>query len=180
MEAGPLGEAAHNVTPLFRWPFAATTGHRRPIRVRGRGTAGSQVLDNRGPERGLTGEALRYVVSGIGLAALYSAVYWTLAARFGVPVLIANTVAFAVNLIAGWTLHSRWTFAGRRTNGPAPAAYAGYFAINAASYGLNSLWVWTIVDHLHGSVALSIIPVVTVTPVLTFLLNRAWIFRARL
>ena len=136
------------------------------------------MLDNRGPERGLTGEALRYVVSGIGLAALYSAVYWTLAARFGVPVLIANTVAFAVNLIAGWTLHSRWTFAGRRTSGPAPAAYAGYFAINAASYGLNSLWVWTIVDHLHGSVALSIIPVVTVTPVLTFLLNRAWISRA--
>lgn len=138
------------------------------------------MLDGRGPDRGLTGEALRYVVSGLVLAALYSAVYWTLAARLGVPVLVANTIAFAVNLMAGWTLHSRWSFANRRTAGPARIAYAGYFAINFASYALNSLWVWAIVDRLHGSVGLSIIPVVTVTPALTFALNRAWIFRQKL
>ena len=91
-----------------------------------------------------------------------------------------NTAAFAVNLVAGWALHSRWSFANRSASGPARTAYSRYFAVNAASYALNSIWVWTIVERLHGSVALSIIPVVTITPAFTFALNRAWIFRSRL
>ena len=175
MEAAPLGERGANVTPFsgYRSPLQRDT-----VTQRGDGRTeawGSTVID-----RGLAGEAVRYGISGAALAVLYSAVYWTLAAPMGIPVLLANTAAFAVNLVAGWALHSRWSFANRSASGPARTAYSRYFAVNAASYALNSIWVWTIVERLHGSVALSIIPVVTITPAFTFALNRAWIFRSRL
>lgn len=128
----------------------------------------------------LAGEAIRYGISGVMLATLYSAVYWSLAELAGIPVLVANTIAFGVNLIAGWAIHSRWSFAGHRLAENQAHAYAGFFLINLASYGLNSLWVWLIVDRFHQSVALSIVPVVTLTPAITFLLNRYFVFRRRL
>ena len=38
--------------------------------------------------------------------------YWTAAVPFGVPILIASTIAFVMNLGLGWSVHSRWCFRG--------------------------------------------------------------------
>lgn len=131
-------------------------------------------------DRDLAGELARYGMGGVALALLYSAVYWTLAAQFGVPVLLANTLAFSVNLVASWFIHSRWSFGNRGTSADQHSAWRRFFIVNAASYLLNSFWVWLFVDKLHTSVALSIVPVVTATPLLTFAFTRAWIFGRKL
>lgn len=131
-------------------------------------------------DRDLAGELVRYGMGGVALALLYSAVYWTLATQFGVPVLVANTLAFSVNLVASWFIHSRWSFGNREASADTPAAWRRFFIINVASYLLNSFWVWLFVERLQTSVALSIVPVVTATPLLTFALTRAWIFGRKL
>ena len=125
-------------------------------------------------------QALRYGLSGGLLAALYSAIYWTLAARCGVPAQAANAIAFGVNLGIGWLLHSRWSFQGYGLPGRERQAMARFLAVNLVGYGCNCLWVWLIVDLARRPVALSVVPIVTVTPVINFLLSRLFIFRSRL
>jgi putative flippase GtrA len=123
---------------------------------------------------------IRYGASGGLLAGLYSAIYWILAAPCAIPALLANTIAFLANLAAGWLLHSRWSFRGHGLPGKPHIAYARFLAVNLAGYGLNSLWVWLIVERMGAAAALAILPIVFVTPILSFFLNRIWIFRSRL
>lgn len=125
-------------------------------------------------------QALRYGLAGAALAALYSAVYWTLAARYGVAAQTANALAFAVNLGVGWLLHSRWSFRGYGLPGREHVAVAGFLAVNFIGYGFNCLWVWLVVDLARQPVAVSVLPIVIVTPAINFMLNRLLIFRVRL
>jgi putative flippase GtrA len=126
--------------------------------------------------RGWHGQMARYAISGGALTLLYSAVYWTLAEPLAVPALLANTVAFLVNLAVGWAIHSRWSFAGHGPDVRPRAAYGRFFLVNIAGYALNSFWVWLIVERLQGSVTASLIPIVLATPLFMFWANRRWTF----
>lgn len=137
--------------------------------------SGTQVLGLLNTQ-GVKGQLLRYGISGVFLAFFYSAVYWTLATQAGVPALIANTAAFLVSLAAGWLIHSRWSFRGHGPSERGGLAYGRYFLVNVAAYGLNSFWVWLIVLRLGGSVELSLVPILGVTPWICFWINRRWTF----
>jgi putative flippase GtrA len=126
--------------------------------------------------RGVKGQLVRYGISGAFLALFYSAVYWLLAAQAGVPALIANTIAFLVSLALGWLIHSRWSFRGHGASERGGLAYGRYFIVNVAAYGLNSFWVWLVVLRSGGSVALSIVPILGITPWICFWINRRWTF----
>lgn len=126
--------------------------------------------------QGVTGQLVRYGISGVFLAFLYSAVYWLLATQAGIPALVANTAAFLVSLVLGWLIHSRWSFRGHGPSERSGLAYGRYFLVNVAAYGLNSVWVWLIVLRLGGSVELSLVPILGVTPWVCFWINRRWTF----
>ena len=49
--------------------------------------------------------------------------------------------------------------------------------VSVISYALNSLWVWLLYTHLDLGRAAPIAPMLFVTPVVTFVLNRQWVFR---
>jgi putative flippase GtrA len=120
------------------------------------------------------GQALRYGLTGVALAGLYAAIYWGGATLIGMPAQLANGAGFAAALVAGYVLHSRWSFRGygRRSNW----SWGRFLVVNFAGFAMNCLWVWLIVDEFSYPVALSIVPIVTLTPVFTFLLNRGWTF----
>lgn len=124
----------------------------------------------------IKGQLFRYAVSGGMLTLLYSSVYWVIAVPFATPALLANSVAFLVNLAAGWLIHSRWSFRGHGIRNLRHTAFYRFFLINVAGYTLNSFWVWLIVEQMGGSVPLSILPIALITPWLSFWLNRRWIF----
>jgi putative flippase GtrA len=124
--------------------------------------------------RELAGQVLRYGVTGVGLAALYAAIYWAGATLLAMPAQLANGAGFLAALVAGYVLHSQWSFRGHgRRSG---WSWSRFLVVNFAGYLLNCLWVWLIVDELARPVALSIVPIVTLTPLFTFLLNRRWTF----
>lgn len=122
----------------------------------------------------LFGQGLRYGLTGVGIAGLYAATYWCGIALLDAPAQAANAAGFAVALVAGYVLHSRWSFRGhgRRSHW----SWGRFLVVNFAGYLLNCLWVWLTVDHLAYPAGLSILPIVTVTPLFTFLLNRRWTF----
>ncbi len=126
--------------------------------------------------REVRGQILRYGLSGLGLAVIYSVVYWLCAVALAMSPYVANTLAFLCNLVFGWLLHSRWSFRGYGPSAAPVGAYARFFVVNGIGYGLNSLWVWLMVYRLGGSAEWPIVPIVTITPALCFVLNRLWIF----
>lgn len=128
----------------------------------------------RSVDRELAGQMLRYGITGIALAALYAAVYWVGARLLHSPAQVANAAGFLVAFVAGYILHSRWSF--RRHGRRSGWSWTRFLIVNFAGYLLNCLWIWLIVQHLGRPIELSIVPIVSLTPTFTFLLNRRWTF----
>jgi putative flippase GtrA len=73
-------------------------------------------------------------------------------------------------------MHSRWSFrdhGGERTHG----TKLRFVVVSVISYALNSFWVWLLFSHLELGRAAPIVPMLFVTPAVTFVLNRQWVFR---
>lgn len=118
----------------------------------------------------------RYAISGAGLTAFYSAVYWGTAVPMHVAPLIANTIAFILTFAMGYVIHSRWSFRGHGTRARPVVGYTRFLIVNLLAYGLNSFWVWLIVERMNGSVGMSILPIAFITPWFSFWMNRRWTF----
>ena len=128
------------------------------------------------PDGNWRGQIVRYAISGGMLVLFYSSIYWSSAVLLEIPALIANTMAFLATLMLGWAIHSRWSFGGYGRRDRPAIAYSRFLLVNLAGYALNSFWVWLIVERLEASVTASLLPIVFVTPWLSFWANRRWTF----
>lgn len=124
----------------------------------------------------LRGQIIRYALSGGALTLFYSAVYWTSAVPLGIAPLLANTLAFLGTVALGFVVHSRWSFRGHGRRDRPLRSRLIFLAVNLAGYALNSFWVWLIAVHWAASPSLPLIPIVFVTPWLSFWLNRRFTF----
>jgi putative flippase GtrA len=129
------------------------------------------------PERRIVVEQLvRFVVSGAFVTALGVVVYAVVALALRWHPQLGNLLAYVVAVATGYLMHSRWSFrdhGGERTH----ATKLRFATVSVISYALNSLWVWLMFTHLQLGRAAPILPMLLVTPVVTFLLNRQWVFR---
>jgi putative flippase GtrA len=123
------------------------------------------------------GQLMRFVVAGGLTTTLYTLVYAPLAG-FGITSeQVANLAGYLAAMVSGYVLHSKWSFRG---HGAAPRQTTiRFFAVSLVSYGLNTMWVWLLTDDaaLAGPFWWPLIPVLFVTPLVTFALNRFWVFR---
>jgi putative flippase GtrA len=117
-----------------------------------------------------------YTLVGAFLAGLSTAGYLVPIFLFGAPPLLANLIAYVLAVCAGFQLHLRLTFAAAGRSG-APALRAGRFlAVSLVSLGLNSLFVWVLTSELRLSPLWPLVPMLLVTPLASFWLNRRWVF----
>jgi putative flippase GtrA len=124
----------------------------------------------------LLGQLIRFGMVGGFVTALGVGAYWVPATFFGVPPLVANVLGYSVAVAIGYVLHSRISFKGhgRRDN---PARTTGrFFIVSLVSLGLNSLFVWVLTGLLDGPTWWPVVPMLFVTPFVTFSLNRRWVF----
>ena len=56
------------------------------------------------------------------------------------------------------------------------ARTARFFVVNTSGFLANQFFIWLLVKQMGGPVWWSVIPIVFVTPLLTFSLNRRWVF----
>lgn len=127
--------------------------------------------------RSLPGQLLAYALGGGAMTALHSASYWVMAEPLGVEPYVANSLAAVVAGLAGYILHSRFTFGHGRDESAEAKSFGRYLVVSVLCYLLNSFWVWLVVKQWNMSVAASIVPMILATPWLGFVLNRFWAFR---
>jgi putative flippase GtrA len=90
--------------------------------------------------------------------------------------LVANTLATAVAMVLGFTIHSRYTFHGHGERDSLSRAAGRFVAANMIGFAVNSLWVWGFTTLLHWPRWTPSLPMFFVTPFLLFWLNRLWVF----
>lgn len=136
-------------------------------------------------DSGVLGQLVRFAVAG-GLSTLvFSIIYWPLATyghrigdiggRAAWPV-AANVLGYLGAMVSGYFLHSRWSFQGHGERGDFARTGGRFFAVSLVSFGLNTAFVAILTGPLHGPTWWPLVPIVFVTPLVTFALNRYWVF----
>jgi putative flippase GtrA len=124
----------------------------------------------------LIAQMIRFGLTGGLLTLLVAGGYWLLADGFGVEPMLSMTINYLVFTSLGYFLHSRWSFKGHGSRDNPAARTIRFFTVNTTGFLLNQFFVWLLVKHLGGPVWWSVIPIVAVTPLVTFSLNRRWVF----
>ena len=88
--------------------------------------------------------------------------------------------AFLVAVTAGFFLHIGWSFKGHGARDKSGRQHGKFLLVQGFGLVLNALFTWIITGPLfHGPAWLPLIPIVTITPLATFALNRQWVFGLR-
>jgi len=124
----------------------------------------------------LFGQLVRFALTGGLLTLLVAGGYWLLATFAGVQPMLALTLVFAAATGLGYVLHSRWSFRGHDAASSAAARTLRFLTVNMLGFFSNQAFVWLLVVHLGGPTWWPVLPILFVTPLLTFALNRQWVF----
>lgn len=120
-------------------------------------------------------QLVRYALTG-GLASVVNiGVYWMLAAG-GMDPNLAWAAGFVAAMIVGYLVHSRWSFRGHGRRDNVARTGSRFVVVSLVSFGLNSFWVWLLVQKLDLPLWSPYPLVLTITPLLVFALNRRWVF----
>ncbi len=128
-------------------------------------------------DRALRWQLIRYGVTGGVVTVFGVAAYALGVAALGLHPQTANLLGFVVAVVLGYGLHSRFSFRGHGGRDAPVARTARFAAVSLVSYGLNAGWVWLLTGLAGGPFWWAIPFMVAVTPVVTFALNRQWVFR---
>lgn len=118
----------------------------------------------------------RFTITGALVTALGVAVYAFVALVLDWHPQLGNLLAYVTAMATGYVMHSSWSFrghGGQRTR----STKLRFLAVSLISYALNSFWVWILFTHLSLGRGAPIVPMLFVTPAVTFVLNRQWVFR---
>ena len=135
------------------------------------------MISSLSPERRtVLAQLARFVVSGAFVTALGVGVYAVVALLLRWHPQLGNFLAYVVAVVTGYFMHSQWSFRG---HGPerTHATRLRFVVVSIVSYALNSFWVWLLFTRVGLGRAAPIVPMLFVTPAVTFTLNRHWVFR---
>lgn len=121
-------------------------------------------------------QLVRFGITGAFVTALGVGVYVIVAIALQWHPQLGNLLAYLTATGTGYVMHSSWSFrghGGERTH----ATRMRFAIVSVISYALNSFWVWLLFSYLDLGRGAPIVPMLFVTPLVTFLLNRHWVFR---
>lgn len=128
--------------------------------------------------RAVLGQLVRFAIAGGISTLVYAAVYLPLTKTVfpGAKAVYAVPFAFAVAVTCGFFLHSYWSFRGHGTRDHSGRQHVKFVVVQGVGLAFNALFTWVITGPLNGAEWLPLIPIVTITPIATFALNRQWVF----
>jgi putative flippase GtrA len=124
----------------------------------------------------ILGQLIRFGFTGALLTVLVAGGYWAVADVFGVEPMLSLTLNFLIFTGLGYILHSRISFRGHGSRGNLAARTIRFFTVNVIGFLSNQFFVWLLVKQLGGPTWWPVLPILFVTPLLTFALNRRWVF----
>ena len=135
----------------------------------------SSVL--RQPEqRAVLLQAARYAAAGVVITITFSAAYWAVAEYFRMDPNLALALVFVVFSGISFLTHGYFSFAGHGERDRPHVRMTRFFVVNVLGFLANQFFVWLLVKQLGGPTWWPIVPFILVTPWLTFVLHRRWVY----
>lgn len=121
---------------------------------------------------------VRFATVGAVCTAIYAGVYLVLADLVFAPGLAAFAVppAFLVAVSVGYLLNAAWSFREASAD-MSPAQATRYLLAQSAGLALNFVLTWIATVPLGLANWTPLVPAILLTPLLTFALQRGWVFR---
>lgn len=118
----------------------------------------------------------RFSTAGVAIAIISVTVYWVAAVAIGMNALIANFISYVANVSLGFIVHRDWTFRELSASGTSKGAMVKYICVSLVALALNTIWTAILVMGMDRPAWTAIVPMVFVTPLVTFVINRHWVF----
>jgi putative flippase GtrA len=136
-----------------------------------------EAVEKAGERRVLIGQVVRFALTGGFLTVAVAGAYWAVTDLVGLRPMLSMTLVYLAFAGIGYLLHSRVSFRGHGGRDNVPVRTARFFAVNTLGFLSNQFFVWFLVIVLGGPTWWPVIPIIFVTPILTFTLNRVWVFK---
>ena len=134
-------------------------------------------LDRLDPgQRAVVAQLLRYGVAGGLITLAVAASYWALAEFGGFDPMIALTIVFLLFSGVSYVTHGAFSFRGHEASDPHHVRATRFLGVNVLGFLLNQSFVWLLVKHLHGPTWWPTVPMIAVTPLITFSLHRRFVY----
>ena len=127
-------------------------------------------------QRAVAVQMLRYGFAGGTITIAVAASYWAIAEYGGVDPMLSLAIVFLFFSGVSYAVHGIFTFKGHGEGGRHRVRGARFLAINIFGFLLNQLFVWYLVKHLGGPTWWPTLPMIFVTPLLTFALHRRFVY----
>lgn len=135
------------------------------------------ILNRLGDERrAVAAQMLRYAIAGGLITLAVAASYWAIAEYGGVDPMVSLTIVFVVFSGISYLVHGAFTFKDHGARDRHHVRGSRFLAINILGFVVNQGFVWLLVKHLDGPTWWPTIPMVLVTPLLTFTLHRRFVY----
>ena len=126
--------------------------------------------------RAVAVQAARYAFAGAVITVLVAASYWAVAEFLHVDPMLSLTLVFLFFTGVSYVTHGAYSFRGHGARDRAHVRATRFLVINVAGFAANQFFVWLLVKQLGGPTWWPVIPIIFVTPLLTFTLHRRWVF----
>ena len=126
--------------------------------------------------RAVAVQMVRYAVAGGLITLAVAAGYWAITEYLGVDPMISLAIVFLFFSGVSYLVHGAFTFKDHGERDRHHVRGSRFVAINVLGFAVNQGFVWYLVKYLDGPTWWPTIPMVVVTPLLTFALHRRFVY----
>lgn len=126
----------------------------------------------------ILGQIVRFGIAGGLSTVIYSIVYLALA-DFVLPAGMAVAAvppAFLAALVCGFFLHRNWSFRGHASESGSRSQPFRFVIVQLFGLVLNTGFTWLITAAMGLPNWVALLPVISITPAVTFVIQRQWVF----
>lgn len=127
--------------------------------------------------RAVVSQAARYALAGMAITLAVAASYWAIAEFLAVDPMLSLTIVFLFFTVVSYFTHGAFSFRGHGARDRHHVRLARFLLVNLAGFATNQFFVWLLVKRLSGPNWWPVIPIIFVTPILTFALHRRWVYK---
>jgi putative flippase GtrA len=121
-------------------------------------------------------QLVRYGFAGLAITLAVAGSYWAITDLLHVGPMISFTIVFLVFSVISYITHGEYSFRGHGKRDQHHIRMGRFLAVNVLGYLVNQGFIWLLVKQLDGPTWWSVIPMVFVTPLLTFTLHRRFVY----
>ncbi len=118
----------------------------------------------------------RYALAGLAITLAVAASYWAIAEFLSIDPMVSFTIVFLVFSAISYFTHGAYSF---RDHGPRDRHHvrmARFVMVNIIGFVVNQAFIWLLVKHWQGPTWWPTVPIVFITPLLTFTLHRRFVY----